>query len=368
MRPDAANPGRLLLLTRPAPAAVAGRRPVRLRGLSGVWRPRVVAGTLGGAVLLVVVCAVSLGRGEYDVPVLDVLRVLAGGGAGADRFVLLELRLPRILVGALVGAALCLAGAISQAVTRNPLASPDILGVTDGAGAAAVFVLVVAGPAVANAYLGLPAAALAGGLLTAALVYVLAWRNGIEGNRLVLVGIGIGAVASALTSWLLVIADVQDAARASFWLVGSLNARGWEHAVPVGAALVVLLPAALLLTFGLSALQLGDDTATGLGVRVNRVRSALIVLAVALSAIATASAGPVGFLALVVPQICQRLVATPTPPLATSMVLGATALVGADLVGRTMLPIELPVGLVTAVLFAPYLLYLIARRRRGADR
>ena len=328
-----------------------------------------IAVTLIGFGLLVVVAATNIGRGDFPISLAEVLGVLLGGGEGAQQFIVLELRLPRTLTGILVGAALGVSGAITQAVARNPLASPDILGVTAGASAAAVFVIVLGGgySAVggAVAQLGLPVAALFGGLATAALVYALASRRGIDGYRLVLVGVGIGAVASAVTSWLLVVAEITDAARATVWLTGSLNARGWEHVVPVGAALVVLAPVALLLAFSLAVLQFGDDTARGLGMRVDLSRGALVLVAVALAAVATASAGPIAFVALVVPQICQRLVGAARPPLLASAVYGALLTVGADLIARTALGVELPVGILTAVLGAPYLLYLLARRNRG---
>jgi iron complex transport system permease protein len=211
---------------------------------------------------------------------------------------------------------------------------------------------------------GLPLAALLGGVLAAALVYALAWRRGIEGYRLVLVGVGVSAVGTALTNWLLTRAEITDAARATVWLTGSLNARGWEHVVPVGVALAVLVPVALLLGFGLGALQLGDDTARGLGLRVDRERAALILVAVALAAVATACAGPIAFVALVVPQICMRLAGSARPPLLTSAVYGALLMLVADLVARTVLAVELPVGIVTAVLGAPYLLFLLTRGAR----
>ncbi|MGH4012748.1 MAG: FecCD family ABC transporter permease [Pseudonocardiaceae bacterium] len=347
---------------------VAGRPPLRVGRVSGVWRPRMVGVTLVGLAALVLVVATNVGLGDFPISVADVLRVLAGGGTDAEQFVVLELRLPRSLTGVLVGAALGLSGAITQAVARNPLASPDILGVTAGASAAAVAVIVLTGSvgAVGGLLTGvsLPIAALLGGLGAATLVYVLAWRRGIEGYRLVLVGIGIQAVGLSLTNWLLVVAQIDEAASATVWLTGSLNGRGWEHVGPVGLALAVLVPIALLLAFGLGALQFGDDTARGLGVRVNRARSALILTAVGLAAVATSSAGPILFVALVVPQIAQRLVGTARPPLLASAVYGALLTVGSDLIARTVLGSELPVGIVTAVLGAPYLLYLLARRNR----
>ena len=354
-------------MSAPVDLRVPGRRPLRWRGLSGVWRGRLVAVTAAGAGLLVLVAALNIGRGEFPIPLLDVLAVLGGGGERAQQFIVLEVRLPRTLVGALVGAALGLAGALTQTLSRNALASPDLLGVTEGAAAVAVAFIVLGGGAFAatatGALVGLPLAALAGGLGTGLLMYGLAWRRGVEGYRLILVGVGLGAVAEAVTSWMLVLANIQEAGRAVAWLVGSLNARGWEHVVPVGIALAVLVPTALLLSFGLGVLQLGDDTARGLGLRVDRARSALLLVAFALAAVATASAGPVGFVALIVPQICLRLTGGGHPPLLTSAVYGALLLVGSDLVTRTVLPVELPVGLVTAAVGAPYLIWLLVRGR-----
>ncbi|MGH8964497.1 MAG: iron chelate uptake ABC transporter family permease subunit, partial [Actinomycetes bacterium] len=163
-----------------------------------------------------------------------------------------------------------------------------------------------------------------------------------------------------------VIAQIYAAAQATVWLIGSLNGRGWEQVVPVALALGVLVPVALLLTFGLGALQFSDDTARGLGLRVNLTRSALIVVAVVLAAVAASSAGPIVFVALVVPQICQRLIGAARPPLLTSAVYGALLTVTSDLIARTAFGSELPVGIVTAVLGAPYLLYLLARYGREA--
>ncbi|MGH3937040.1 MAG: FecCD family ABC transporter permease [Pseudonocardiaceae bacterium] len=347
---------------------VTGRPPLRIGRFSGVWRPRMITVTVLGLGLLVLVAAVNIGRGDFPISVDEVLGVLTGGGNTSQQFIVLELRLPRTLTGILVGAALGLSGAILQGIARNPLASPDFLGFTTGASAAAVAVIVFGGSAGAVGAtlltVGVPVAALVGGLGAAALVYALAWRRGVEGYRLVLVGIGIDAVARAAIYWMLVIAQLYAAAQATVWLNGSLNGRGWEHVVPMALVLAVLGPVALLMTFGLSALWFGDDIAYGLGVRANRVRSALIVVAVVLAAVAASSAGPIAFIALVVPQICQRLVGAASPPLLTSAVYGALLTVTADLIARTILDTELPVGIVTAVLGAPYLLYLLARRNR----
>jgi len=350
---------------------VPGRPAFRARRVSLVWRPRYVLVFLLGVAVLVLGVAANVGRGEYPIAISDVLAVLFGGGEQSQQFIILELRLPRSLTGVLVGGALAVAGAITQSIARNPLASPDMIGLTAGASAAAVFVIVLGGGfgAVGGflASAGLPMAAFLGGLATATAIYALAWRRGVHGFRLVLVGIGLQAMLLAIVHWLLVVAEVFEAARAYVWLNGSLNARGWEHVLPVSIALAVLLPAAFVLAHVLGALQYGDDTARGLGVPVNRARSLLLLVAVGLASVATASAGPIAFVALVSPQIAQRLVGGARPPIGMSLVVGAALTVISDLVARTAFgATELPVGIVTAVLGAPYLLYLLARHGREA--
>ncbi|MCF7548488.1 iron chelate uptake ABC transporter family permease subunit [Pseudonocardia sp. WMMC193] len=348
---------------------VPGRTPLRRGPFSGVWRPRNVTVLVVAAVVLVLALAVNIGRGEFPISIPEVLAVLVGGGDAGQQFIVLELRLPRSLTGALVGGALAVSGAIMQSIARNPLASPDIIGITWGASAAAVTLIVLGGSGLVGglAAVGLPIAALVGGLVTAVLIYTLAWRKGIQGFRLVLVGIGVNAMLAALVNWLLIIAQVYEAARAQVWLNGSLNARGWEHVVPVGIALLVLVPAALVLAFVMGALQYGDDTAKGLGVRVNTARSLLLLVAVGLAAVATAGAGPIAFVALVAPQIAQRLVGSSRPPIGASLLVGAALTVISDIIARTAFgSVELPVGVVTAVLGAPYLLYLLIRQGREA--
>ncbi|MDN5748905.1 MAG: iron chelate uptake ABC transporter family permease subunit [Pseudonocardia sp.] len=349
---------------------VPGRPALRGGRLSVVWRPRTVVVLVGAALLLFAAFVIDIARGDFPISVSEVAAVLLGGGESGQRFIVLELRLPQTLTGALVGGALAVSGAITQAIARNPLASPDIIGITMGASATAVFVIVLGGGFGALggflASVGLPVAALLGGLLTAAVIYGLAWRRGISGFRLVLVGIGINAMLLAVVQWLLVVAELYEAAQATVWLNGSLNGRGWEHVVPVAAALVLLVPAALVLAHSLGALQFGDDTARGLGIRVDRARTLLLLVAVGLAAVATSSAGPVAFVALVVPQIAQRLVGAARPPIAASLVVGAALTVVADVIARTAFPSPLPVGIITAVIGAPYLLHLLVRQSREA--
>jgi ABC-type enterobactin transport system permease subunit len=341
--------------------AAAVHRPgrvVRIGPLSAVVRWRQVAVPAVGAAVLVLLCALSLGRGDFPIGVADVLRAMAGLGDPGRQFVVRELRAPRIVVGLLVGAALGVAGALFQTSARNPLASPDVLGITQGASAGAVAAIVLGGgPSV-------PLAALAGALLTGGLLFTLTWRAGVDGTRLVLVGIALWAVASALVDWLLTRADIRDAASAYVWITGSLNARGWEHAVPLAVALAVLLPLALAGGRVLGVVQLGDDTARGLGVRLSAAQAGAVLIAVGCVAAAVAAAGPIGFVALAVPQLALRLTGGSRPPVLASAVLGAVLVVGADLVARTLLPQVLPVGILTAVIGAPYLLWLLVRGRR----
>jgi iron complex transport system permease protein len=214
------------------------------------------------------------------------------------------------------------------------------------------------------AAVGLPVTALIGGLLAAGLVVVLAYRRGLDAFRVILIGLAISVALVSVTSWLLVLANVQQAGLALVWLRGSLNARGWEHVTPLAIVLVVVLPIAIALAFRLDALDLGDDAARGLGERVDRSRVLLLGLAVVLAAAATAAAGPIRFVALVVPQVSVRLVGGSRPPLLASALAGALLVVAGDLLARTVLGGEVPVGVVTVVLGAPYLLYLLVRRTR----
>ena len=346
--------------------------PVRVGRLS--WLVPLRAGLVvsTGLALLAVLVALDLALGDVDVPVPDVVGVLLGGGDAGQRFVVMDLRLPQTLVAVLVGAALGLSGALTQTFARNPLASPDILGVTQGAALGAVAVIVLSG---ASGYgagsvdgplqsIALPVASFLGGLGTAALLYLLSWRRGVDGRRLVLAGIGLGLVLTALTSWLLVRARIQDAASAQVWLNGSLNARGWDQAAPLLWTLAALVPLSLVLVRTLNAMQLGDDLARGLGVRLQSTQLLTLVAAVGLAAVAVSAVGPLAFVAFVVPQIGLRLTGGSRPPMVVAMVLGACLVVGADLVTRVVLPFALPTGLVTAAIGAPYLIWLLVRTNR----
>jgi iron complex transport system permease protein len=322
--------------------------------------------------VLAVLVVLDLAFGDFEMPIGTVVSTLLGGGDPASTFIIHELRLPQTMVAILTGMALGLAGALTQTFARNPLASPDILGVTEGAAVGAVSVIVLSGASGFGGGLvsgtlqtiGLPIAAFLGGLLTAVALYLLSWRRGIDGQRLVLIGIGLGATLSALVSWLLVSARIQDAASAQVWLTGSLNARGWEHAIPLIVTLAVLVPLSLLLVRHLNALQLGDDSARGLGTRLQTTQVLTLIAAVGLTSVAVAAVGPLEFVAFVVPQIALRLTGGSRPPMLASMTFGACLVVSADLITRVVLPFPLPAGLVTAAVGAPYLIWLLLHTNR----
>ena len=318
---------------------------------------RTLGVTLGLLVAAAAVAAVTVVAAGTRIPVADVLDVLAGGGRRADRFVLLDLRLPRISLGLLAGAALAVSGTVFQSLSRNPLGSPDIVGFTTGSASGAVLAILVfgAGPG------GAAVAAVAGGLATAAIVYGLAATGGGAIRRVVLVGIGVSAMLVALNSYLIGRARLDAAQSAAVWLVGTLNGRTWTYVQVLGVALLVLVPPLLLLARRLRMLEMGDDSAHALGVDVRRSRLLLVFLAVAVCAVATATTGPVAFVALAAPQITRRLTGAAGLQLVPSMVTGALLMVVSDLVAQRLLaPAQLPVGVVTGAVGGAYLAWLLS--------
>ncbi|GHF81241.1 FecCD family ABC transporter permease [Streptomyces griseosporeus] len=346
-----------------------GRRPVRgsraLRTPGGLSLRLDVRALVVVALLLVAALAASvvlIGTGDFPIPAGDVVRTLLGDGDPGQEFIVNELRLPRVLVGLLVGASLGLGGALFQSISRNPLGSPDVLGLSQGSTAGALVVIVLMSGSATEVTVG----ALVGGLATGAAIYLLAWKQGVHGYRLVLVGIGVNAVAVAVNGYLLTKADLVDAARAVVWMTGSLNGRGWEQVWPLTLLCAVLVPLVLANARGLRMMEMGDDLSHALGVRVERVRALLMVAAVLLTAAATAAAGPVAFVALIAPQLARRLTRLPGPNLVPSLCMGATLLVAADWASqRAFGADQLPVGVVTGVVGGLYLLWLLVAERRA---
>ncbi|MET9682379.1 FecCD family ABC transporter permease [Streptomyces coeruleorubidus] len=339
---------------------------VRLGRVSFVWRPWIVSVSLLLAAATFLVFCLSIGVGDFPIGLPQVIATIFGRGEQVDEFVIMDLRMPRALAGVVVGIALGVSGALTQSIARNPLASPDVLGITHGASAVAVFLVTVSGGTAAAIVdsVGLSAAALMGGLGTGLLVYFLAWRRGIDGLRLILIGISVSAVMEALTTWLLVTADIRDVAQAQAWLVGSLDDRSWDEVQVAVWGTLVLLVVVTGAAFQFKPMHLGDDVAAGLGVRHSAVRAVLLLCAVLLAGVAVSAAGPVPFVALVAPQVAMRLARCPTPPMVASGLVGALLLTGSDLVARTALPVSLPVGVVTAAIGGPFLVYLLVRANR----
>ena len=349
-----------------APGAERARagRTVRLgRRFSARVEGRSLVVCLGLLAVLAVGVAVSLTTGDYPVPLTRVVRTLLGRGEGAEGFIVLDLRLPRVVTGLLVGLALGVAGAVFQLVTRNPLGSPDVIGFTSGAVTGALVVLLVLGGSGAQTSAG----ALVGGGATAAAVYLLARRGGVHGYRLILVGIGVTAALQAVNSYLLTRSRVEDAQQAQLWITGSLNGRGWEQAVPLGAGLAVLLPTALLAARSLTVLDLGDDAARALGVDVGRTRALVLVVATAMTALAAVAAGPIAFVALAAPQVARRLTRAVGSGLVAAGLTGALLVLVSDIAAqRLFAPTQLPVGVLTGAVGGAYLAWLlVAQWRRG---
>ena len=313
--------------------------------------------TLALLVAAVAVAALTVWGVGVRLSFAEITEILGGGGRRADRFVLLDLRLPRIGLGLLAGAALAISGAVFQSLSRNPLGSPDIIGFSTGSASGAVIAILVlgAGPG------GAAAGAVVGGLLTAMIVYGLATIGGGSIMRIVLVGIGISAMLVAVNSYLISRAQLDAAQSAAIWLVGTLNGRTWQYVQLLGVALIVLMPPLLILSARLRMLEMGDDSAQSLGVRVGRSRLLLVVLAVAVCAVATAATGPVAFVALAAPQITRRLTGAASLQLVPSMITGALLMVLSDLVAQRLLaPAQLPVGVVTGAVGGVYLAWLLS--------
>ncbi|MGC4934682.1 FecCD family ABC transporter permease [Gordonia sp. DT30] len=385
------------------------RRIVRLGPTSWVWRPRVLISVTISLVIAFVLFLASVTISDYPVTPIDVMRIILGGGTRIENVVILDDAVPRALVSVLVGFGLGMSGALTQLIAQNPLATPDMLGITAGAGAAAVTAIAFGtswGAWLAD--LGVPVAALIGGLGTAAVMYLLAWpgRRGIDSARslrsrrrsdsarslrsrrrsdsarslrsrrrsdhainplrLVLIGVGITWVLQAATSYLLTRAEIRDVGRAQTWLVGSVANTSWSSVWPVAAALVPAVVATGVLARQIDVMSLGTDLARSLGVRTMAVSGAVLLIAVVVAALAVSAAGPIAFVALLAPQIAMRLSRTAIPTPVASGSIGAILVVGGDICCRTLLPDGLPVGIVTAAIGGPFLIYLMISISRKA--
>lgn len=321
-------------------------------------RPHPVTLLLLSACLLLVFYA--LGSGTLPLTTAQIIEALRGEGPAHWVTIVNQWRLPRITMALLLGAALALSGAIFQSLLRNPLGSPDVIGFNTGAYSGVLVTMVLFNGDI----MGVTAGALLGGLLTAGAVYLLAWNNGIETFRLIIIGVAVRALLVALNTWMIISASLESAMSAGLWSAGSLNGITWEKSQPLFA----LMPLALLLLFALARpmrlLEMGDDSARALGVGIERSRVLLVFAGVMLTATSTALAGPISFIALVAPQIARRLFAhqNTLPGVALT---GAVLLLAADIVAqRLFMPYQLPVGVLTVILGGSYLIGLLIRESR----
>lgn len=321
--------------------------------------------TVTGVLLLftAVAAVLNMGSGTMDLSASEVLAALTGASdSPAQQAIVRDLRAPRVLTGVFAGAALGVSGAIFQSVSRNALGSPDVIGFTTGAATGAIAMIVVFGGNPVQVAL----AAIVGGVLTAVVVYTLSLKAGVTGGyRLVLTGIGVGGILSAINGLLLVRGDLDNAVNANLWLSGSLNARTWMHALPVLIGVLVILPWVSALAKKLTYLEMGDDLARQLGVNAERTRVTMTFLAVVLAGLATGAAGPIAFIALAAPQLVRRLTRSTALPVVSAAAMGAALLVLADLVSQS-LPgsVVVPIGRMTGIVGGVYLIWLLTRSRQ----
>ncbi|MEV0222113.1 iron chelate uptake ABC transporter family permease subunit [Streptomyces sp. NPDC050704] len=324
------------------------------------WRSVVVCTVLAVAVAGTAVLALM--TGSYSLGPGQVLSALTGRETGFVHEIVVEWRLPRVAAALVFGAALGVSGAVFQSLLRNPLADPGIIGFSQGSYTGALVVILV----VNGTYAQLVGGALLGGMATAVAVYVLAYRRGVQGFRLIVVGIGVSAMLGSLNTWLILKADLDQAMSAAAWGAGSLNGLSWNQVVIGGACIAVLLLLAGMLSRPMRQMQLGDDAAASQGVRVSSARLGLILVGVALTATVTAASGPIAFISLVAPQIARRLARTAGITLVPAAFVGALLCLASDYLAQHVAPTPLPVGIITVVLGGGYLGYLLfteARRR-----
>lgn len=331
-------------------------------GLSVRYEPRAALSVLGLLVLTLAVAVVLIGTGDFPMSPGEVVDTLLGKGTVVQEFAVMDLRLPRVLVAVFVGAALAVGGAVFQSVSRNPLGSPDVIGFGQGATVGALTVIVLFQGSAAAAAGG----AVVGGLVTGVTIYLLAWKKGVHGYRLVLVGIGAAAMLTSVIHYLITKANLVDATRATVWMTGSLDGRDWSQFWPLFAVCCVLLPLVLGHGRALRMLEMGDDAAYALGVKVERTRIVLMASAVLLVAVATSAAGPIVFVSLSAPQLARRLTRAPGPNLAASALMGSALLLSADWIATNAFgERQLPVGVVTGILGGCYLLWLLVTERKA---
>lgn len=340
--------------------------PTRLGGVLHLTVRKAIV-TLVILLAAALVLVVSVGTGEVPIPAGRVIGALLGTGDAGDILVVRQWRLPRALVAVLLGASLGIGGAIFQSLTRNPLGSPDIIGFGTGSYTGALVVILFLG----GSSLGTAAGALLGGILTAFAVYLLARtrgtgaRAGLPGFRLIIVGIGVSAMLSAVNTWIILRAEVEDAMRVAIWGAGSLNGLSWSHVRLSAVAVLLIAVFATVLSERMHLLEMGDDLSTSLGIRTETTRILLIVVGIAAVAVVASVAGPISFVALAAPQIARRLTHDSGVAIGPAALVGAFLLLGSDYIAQRIHPqTPLPVGVVTVSLGGAYLVWLLIHEGR----
>ncbi|WP_127531235.1 FecCD family ABC transporter permease [Paenibacillus kobensis] len=318
------------------------------------------------AVVTAVAVVVCVAVGSTYIPAFRVAKTFIGLGDASSSLIIVKLRLPRVLMAVLVGASLAAAGAILQGLVRNPLASPDLVGISGGATVASILFLTFSGGELSIQWV--PLFAIVGAFITAAINYAAAWRKGISPLRFVLIGISLATAMGALTTFALKIGPPYMASQALGWMTGTLYGTAWMHVWTLLPWAAVLLFAAIYMSRYLNVLELGDELAVGIGTPVQRTRLLMLALSVGLTGAAVGMAGGIGFIGLMAPHIARRLVGPKYGRLLpTSALIGALLLLAADLAGRTLLlPSDIPAGVFTAAIGAPFFLYLLLAKRKGS--
>ena len=316
--------------------------------------------------LIFITFLVSLNMGSLSIKPVDVLKNLIGQGSKAQEIAIFKLRLPRIVIGILVGTALATSGAILQGVTKNDLADSGILGINSGS---ALFVVMYIYFMNGNVYDGIsnltiftmPIVALTGAVFAAALIYMLSWNKGINSSRLLLIGIGVNIAFSSLLTIFQLKFTTQEFNRVMAWTSGSIWGSNWKYVMAILPFILILMFLTIYKSRYLDALNLGDEVSTGLGIEVEKERRTLLIYAVILSGVATSVAGSIGFLGLVAPHIARKLVGPKHSKLIpASALIGTLILLVGDTISRNIIaPMEIPVGIVVAIIGVPYFIYLM---------
>ncbi|MCM3585087.1 iron ABC transporter permease [Mesobacillus maritimus] len=324
------------------------------------------------SLVLLIITAVtfilSAGLGEMKIGPLTVLQVFFGGGSDMERLVVQSFRMPRIIVALMVGIGLAVAGGLLQGMIRNPLASPDILGITGGAAVAVVSFLAIFSDknnALTVSIQWMPVAAFIGAAVVAFIVYVLAWKNGVSPIRLVLIGIGISTLMQALTTLFLILGPIFRASQANIWITGTVHGSTWNEVRILVPVILIFVALAFAMSRTVNVQELGDEIATGVGGHVQRQRFILLMISTALIGSSVAFAGGIGFVGLMAPHMARRLVGSAFGALLpVSALIGGILVMIADLIGRTFFsPLEIPAGVFTAAIGAPYFIYLLFKTR-----